>query len=267
MFLSYGMAFVFRAIAWKIYVKKDIPISIYLNALFYSLFINHLLPVKIGDVVRAGILMKEKEMNWDESIHSVIVMRLLDMLILGMIASIGTIFIGFDISLSFFINIILVISIIALIVYFFIIRGRFVEKFDFIYRHLKMIKRLLMSIEGVYILLLISISWLLEGMILFTVANLSGSFLSVFQGIWINSITIAGQIFHFTPGGIGNYESIMNIALVSQGLSINEAYSISLITHGFKFLFSYLVGIYLLIKYPINIKQLMEWRKKKGDMS
>jgi len=94
MALLYGMAFCLRAFAWKWYVNKDVAFSVFLYAQFYSLFINHVLPVKAGDAVRIGLLAKEKDVQWDESLHSVVVMRSLDLLVLAAYAGIGVFWMG-----------------------------------------------------------------------------------------------------------------------------------------------------------------------------
>ncbi|MFT9486843.1 MAG: YbhN family protein [Tepidibacillus sp.] len=257
MFVVYGLAFVLRALAWKWYLNQSIPLSVYLYALFYSLFINHLLPLKVGDAVRVGLLIKEKKVQFDETLHSVVVMRLLDMLILGLIANVGALFIGFDLSIGLFLIVLTGLSLGLLLFYWLSKR----MNSDILRKHWQMIQQAFSGTKGIYLILFITLSWLFETIVVFGVTMASGLSLSFLDAIWVNSLTISTQVFHFTPGGIGNYESMMSFALSRVGLSWEEAYSIALVSHGFKFFFSYLVGLYVLFKYPIRISELKKWLK------
>jgi uncharacterized membrane protein YbhN (UPF0104 family) len=263
MFAGYTLAFFCRALAWKWYVDKDVPFLSYLHALFYSLFVNHLLPVKVGDFVRVGLLMRKRKISWDESLHSVVVMRSLDLLALGLMASIGSLVIGIAISWNYFFILLFFISIGGLLSYVWARK----KKVASLYKHLQIVKQAFSSVKGIWIGALILLSWLLEAVVVLGVSYTLTVPLSVLESIWVNSMTIAGQIFHFTPGGIGNYESVMSFALVGTGVSWQDAYTIAIISHGFKFVFSYLVGVYVLIKSPIRFREVRYWIKEKGEQA
>jgi len=255
---AYFLAFYLRAWAWKWYLSKKIPISILLYGLFYSLLVNHILPIKAGDAVRMGILKTQKHLSWDETIHSVVMMRSLDLLSLGFLAMFGALFLGYQISVSFFLIILILIPFSGGLLYW----AASYFKFGFIQKHLTLIFQALRGRNGVLIVSFVLGSWLLEGMVVIGVCYATGFSIGVIEGIWVNSITIVGQIFHFTPGGIGSYESIMSFLLHSQGLSLQNAYHIALVSHLYKFIFSYLVGFIVWLKYPITIKQIKAWLSK-----
>jgi uncharacterized membrane protein YbhN (UPF0104 family) len=263
MIISYFCAFLCRAWAWKWYVNKQLPFPAYLYALFYSLFINHLLPVKAGDMVRVGLLMKENEVSWDESLHSVVVMRSLDLLTLGLLAGVGSLFLGFVISWTY--SIILLLFFIAggVVVFYWMRKWNLA----FFTKHMQIMKLAFSTRKGVWIVTFIFMSWLLESVVVLGVSHAITVPINVWQSIWVNSMTIAGQVFHFTPGGIGSYESVMSFSLAGIGLSWSDAYAIAIISHAFKFVFSYVVGIYVLIKSPIRLAEVRQWIKKKEEPS
>lgn len=248
----YFLSFVCKAIAWKLYVKQDIPLTRYLNGLFYSLFVNHIVPIKVGDVVRAGVISREKNMSWDVAIHSVVVMRLLDLLILGSFCLIGIIY-WKDPDPSDFVIWTAMVAILGIVLW----RSKQLERIPILQRHVQLLKRAVSGLSGVYMLALILLSWLLEAIVVLGVTQATGNPISIAQGIWVNSMTIAGQVFHLTPGGIGTYETVMSFALFSVGYPLEKAYHIALISHGFKFIFSYVIGIYILFKTPSIMKELM----------
>jgi uncharacterized membrane protein YbhN (UPF0104 family) len=261
MIIGYACAFLCRAWAWKWYMNKQVPFLTYLHALFYSLFINHLLPVKAGDVVRIGLLMKEKEISWDESLHSVVVMRSLDLMVLGFLAGVGSLLVGFSISWTYSIMLLLLGGISGVLAFIWI-RTR---NLAFLSRHLQIVKLAFSTRKGIWIGTLIFLSWLLEAIVVLGVSHAITVPISVWQSIWVNSMTIAGQVFHFTPGGIGSYESVMSFSLAGAGVSWSDAYIIAIISHGFKFVFSYIVGMYVLIKSPIRLGEVRQWIKEKVE--
>jgi uncharacterized membrane protein YbhN (UPF0104 family) len=110
------------------------------------------------------------------------------------------------------------------------------------------------------IILLTAGSWVLEAFVLFGIART----LPFMQAIWINSITIAGQVFQLTPGGIGTYETVMTFALTAIGVPTADAYEWALLSHGFKFLFSYGAGMIVLLVYPIQLASFLR-QKQKGE--
>ena len=78
---------------------------------------------------------------------------------------------------------------------------------------------------------------------------------------------VAAQVFQFAPGGLATYESIMSFALVQIEMDWKNAYHIALITHAFKFIFSYMAGAAAFILHPISFKNLKRWTAKKGEQS
>ena len=84
------------------------------------------------------------------------------------------------------------------------------------------------------------------------------------EAVFANSVTVSGQIFQITPGGIGNYESFLVFALRLFGFPIQEGYTIAIVTHAVKFFFSYAAGAMAVFIYPIPFKTVIRWIKVRG---
>lgn len=258
----YFMSFYFKAIAWRLYLRGRARLSTCLIGIFYSLLVNHILPIKIGDLLRIKILStREKEISNDEAFHSVFILRLLDVLSLVIMTLIGLV--------SLRVKFIIPIWTIFFSLIFCLIAYYLLNKYapSFFRKHISILKSALYNKNGLAIILLTFMSWILEaGVIYFTVKSLSGE-LTIFEAIFANSITIAGQIFQITPGGIANYESFLMFALNVVGFAIKDGYTIAVVTHAIKFLFSYLIGIVILAIYPIPLHTIKDWIRVRGVKS
>lgn len=261
----YGLAFWLRAWAWKLYVGNRLSFQTAVQGVFYSLFINHVSPVKLGDGVRIAIASKEETLSIDEAAHSVIAMRVLDFIILIGIAFLGSaLWAGFAIGggnqagAGVALIGIGIVMILLLVIFF--------RHHSIVEKHINLLKHAFQE-RGMVLLFLVVISWMCEAVAVYGIAIELGVDLSFWQALWVNSLTVSGGIFQVTPGGIATYESIMIFALTALGIPGQLAYSVAIITHGFKFLFSYAVGFYLIMKLPEfwQTEIVKNQLKKRGD--
>ncbi|MGX1899918.1 lysylphosphatidylglycerol synthase transmembrane domain-containing protein [Thermolongibacillus altinsuensis] len=260
-FFVYALSFLLRAFAWKWYMP-NVRLQTCLDGLFASLFVNHLAPMKIGDLVRIGVCVKkEKHVPLDVVAHSVAIMRLFDMMVLFVFVAIGIyVYIGtFSVSLLFFPAIVIGFSLIVWAVW--------KRKPLFFQKHKQLFFEAFRSPFRVPMIIAIVGSWICEAVILFEVAKIFSFPLSFGQAVWVNSMAVAGQIFQVTPGGLATYEAVMTFALTRLHPAWQEAYTMALLTHALKFIFSYFVGIYVLWRVPemfsfVRKAQKKGWSKK-----
>lgn len=260
--VCYLLSFILRAKAWRLYLGKKVRFFNCLQGVLLSLFVNHITPIKVGDAVRIGVLSwKEKNIRPDISAHSVVVLRSLDMLFLLLFSIIGLV--AFSKAYIFHLSLgVLIILVVSIFIGIFI-----VYKYSplFVHKHILLLRTSLKGWNGVYIFLLIALSWSLEGAVLWGVTASLGDGLPIYKAIWVNSITVGGQVFQITPGGISTYESVMTAALTSFGYPAKDGYMVALISHSYKFIFSYFVGFLFLIYSPVsNFKQLKVFLRMRG---
>ncbi|WP_111644575.1 lysylphosphatidylglycerol synthase transmembrane domain-containing protein [Paranoxybacillus vitaminiphilus] len=255
----YGASFWLRALAWKWYVRRNIPLEVYMNGLFLSLFVNHLAPIKIGDLVRVGVLAKQREVSVDEAIHSVAVLRMLDMFVLLLFSFIGVYFYFETFSFKNFLFILLGACAIGICSIVLLVKW----KPSFAQKHLNMARQVWTGGAAYKMIGAVFLSWLCEAIVVFEVAKMAGLSLSAFEAVWVNSLTVAGQLFQIAPGGLATYEAVMAFALTTIHPSWDKAYTIAVLSHAFKFMFSYAVGIFVLLKHPREVLLVRSLLKKK----
>lgn len=261
-FVVYLVSFMLRAEAWRRYLGKSVKYISCLEGVLLSLFVNHITPLKVGDAVRIGILvLKEKHIKPDISAHSVIVLRALDMSVLMLYSITGLIVFSksFLFRNSFILLFIgLLIGTLGLVLFV-----KYCPKW--IKKHITLLKNNLTGKNFIAIFTLTALSWVLEAAVVWGVALSIESRLTVFDAIWVNSITIGGQVFQITPGGLSTYESVMTAALTSIHYPAKDGYIVAILTHSFKFIFSYTIGLLLMIQNPISkykqIKELALFRR------
>jgi uncharacterized membrane protein YbhN (UPF0104 family) len=259
-FSSYFLAFLARGAAWKLYLNNRVRLTTCMYGLFYSLLLNHLLPVKAGDFARIGVLKaREPDITGLEAFNSVIVLRVMDTIILFGMASAGLFFLELPLNGKFLVWLGVSGVVVTIILYY-----KFRAFFD---RQLTIMKNAFIGWRGIWIIMLTLISWILEAAVIYGVVLNGGSNISFVQAIWVNSITVAGQIFQITPGGIASYEAIMVFALGANGIAPENAYTAAVITHGLKYLFSFIVGGIALAAYPIPAHLLKKWTRERGNES
>jgi len=259
MFFIYGASFWLRALAWKWYVQKNVSLAIYMDGLFLSLFINHIAPVKIGDVARISVLADQENVSADEAFHSVAVLRLFDMLLLLFLSACGVYyyFEEFFIFNSFLL--LLGFGTAGAVVLVAVWRW----KPAFVRKHIGIAKQAWAGPHAFRIFIVVFLSWICEAIVVFEVAKMVGFPLSVIQAVWVNSITVAGQVFQIAPGGVATYEAIMSLTLTRIEPAWEKAYVVAILSHAFKFCFSYAVGIIVLWKNPRYVMSVRSLLKKK----
>lgn len=230
----YGLSFWLRAWAWKRYVGKPIAFSVYWRAVLLSLFVNHLAPVKIGDAVRMALLARQPGVSASEAIESVAVMRLLDMAVLG-----GLTVIGMYAYMHYIPRISLLAAAVAAGFVLTVIVFRRPLRLDRLWRRWRSVFH---GWSGAAMVGAVAASWLCEAAVIGVIAKAVGIPLSFGQAVWANSATVSGQIAQVAPGGIGTYEAVMAFALTRLVAPWEKAYAAAVLTHAFKFLFSYAAG-------------------------
>jgi glycosyltransferase AglD len=254
----YLLSFCLKALAWKWYLNDRPRFSTCLLGVLYSLFVNHLLPIKAGDLVRMKIMSTREDISGEDAAHSVIILRLLDMICLIGFTLIGLFVLEVDFKIPIPLitigSIVLVLAIVIVVRFF----------PAFLKRQFELFKQAFRGRNGMVIFTAIGFSWILEGVVLYGTVIVYNGNLSILEAVFANSVTVSGQIFQITPGGIANYESFLVFALRLFGFAIQEGYTIAIVTHAVKFFFSYAAGVMAVFIYPIPFKTVLSWISVRG---
>ncbi|MFD2614287.1 lysylphosphatidylglycerol synthase transmembrane domain-containing protein [Paenibacillus gansuensis] len=258
---AYLAAFLLRAWAWQLYLKGKASFGACLSGLLYSLLFNHLLPVKAGDGLRVFYIARNG-VPWGEALRSTVVLRVLDLLVLGGMAAGGAVLYGFDLSYRF-LGYCAAGGIAFLSVLLLLIRSGRVSFLSG--EALWSMIRSFRGPRGIGLFLLTAASWVLEAGVLLGTVEITGLSLSALEAVWVNAVTIAGQSFQMTPGGLGTYEAVMSFALVQTGLEGKQAYAAALLSHGYKFAFSFAAGLAVWLVSPLPLRDYRLFQSKKGS--
>lgn len=286
---GYGMSFWLKALAWRLYAGRERtdPLRNYLHPLFVSLLVNHLLPVKAGDLARVGLYVRDAKVRWDDALHSVAAMRVLDMASLLLIGSAGALILGLEAS-PWYLAVLGVGALAAGLLLHGLERMRrsaqrsrngYAGGADFgdtapirrvevfktmVLRQYDHFRTTLASKRGAAAALLTFAGWLLEGTVVYGVAHALGLAINPLQAIWVTGMTIAGQVFHVTPGGIGTYETTLTASLAVLGIAGSAAYSAALLSHGYKFVFAYVTGAASFVMTSVTWTEIRGWMRLRG---
>jgi len=263
---GYSAAFYLRAAAWHfLLIQENIPFRKLFNYNIISLFLNHLLPSKVGDIAKI-LLLNRTGVSWERSTASVVYSRLLDMLSL-LVILIFCIFLSYrHLLLKWQLALIPAgiagITAAALLVFTRVrfsrfLKGKLVEIINKLQTALRDVPPKLLGIA----LVLTLPSWLLETVVLWVAAEAFGLHLTVPAAITVTAFTIMGQVFHFAPGGLGTYESSMSFALALYGVNARLGFSVALMTHGLKFLYSFGAGGLALWLESVGLTELLRCSK------
>jgi uncharacterized membrane protein YbhN (UPF0104 family) len=85
-------------------------------------------------------------------------------------------------------------------------------------------------------------AWLLEAAVVLEVARVSGVALSPADAVAVTAVTIAAQAVAVTPGGFGTYEAAAAAAMAALGVAPDEAVAVAFVTHAVKTAYSLLLG-------------------------
>jgi uncharacterized membrane protein YbhN (UPF0104 family) len=88
----------------------------------------------------------------------------------------------------------------------------------------------------------IVLAWVLEAAVVHEIARAAGFDLGVTGAVAVTAVTIAAQAVAVTPGGFGTYEAAATAVLVGLGVPAGPAFALALTTHAVKTAYSLVTG-------------------------
>ncbi|MGB5951573.1 MAG: lysylphosphatidylglycerol synthase domain-containing protein [Ornithinimicrobium sp.] len=253
--LAYAAAFGVRTLAWM-RVQPALVRGQAWAALHVSLLGNHVLPFRLGEILRVTSVLRRTALPPREVIAAVIALRLSDLLAVMAIASIAT-----PVALLAIVGPTGAIGIGAALCVGFAVACWWLARTRDAARSRQadaqaqsgaapsqaISDHSRVRLPGPFVLGAAGLAWLLEAAVLFTVADLAGLSVSPSQAAGVTAITVFAQVFALTPGGFGTYEAAGTAAMVALGFPAAEAFAVVLLTHGVKTAYALLVGAVALV--------------------
>ena len=243
--LAYTGAFLLRAYAWRVLLSMRLPAVRLFSILQTSLFLNHLLPVKAGEIARP-YLAHRHGVPAAEAGSTVLVARLMDFVALSLLALIALPAVSRSTEAgTAYAAALALIAAGCVAVAFLRVRASKLapRRFRAIATRLQTSLSDMSARQLVTAFPLVIASWALEAVVLVGSARFLAVELSPEVAIGATAFTILFQFVHFTPGGLGVYETSMTTVLVLQGVPAGEALALAVTTHALKFAYSFTAGL------------------------
>jgi uncharacterized membrane protein YbhN (UPF0104 family) len=231
--LAYAAAFALRTAVWC-RVQPALPPGQAWAALHVALAANHVLPLRLGEVLRVLSVLRRTSLPARPVIAAVALLRLGDLLALVVIAAVAA-----------------PVALLAVVggAGAAAVAGASACAVGIAWWWCRRVVRLagpgnattLRSPDLLVALGTVS-AWLLEAGVLWVVADAAGLGLSVAEAAGVTAITVFAQILAVTPGGVGTYEAAGTAGLVALGFGAGEAFAVVFITHAVKTAYSLALG-------------------------
>ena len=268
---AYTGAFWLRAVAWRVLVGKGVGTFRLFVAIQAALLVNHLLPFKLGELVRP-VVAERSGVPLNRAVATTALARVLDLSAIVAIAAV----VGTSVSLfaagQFWVQGVVLPAVVVLTAggMLFVLRRQGLETLlPGLIRNRAagfLVQLRQISIGRIAVAALWTLpSWALEASVLIAVCNVLGVEMSIPAAVAITAFTLLFQIFHITPGGIGVYEGAMAGALYAYGISFQEALAIAALTHGLKFAYSYTFALAFTLTAVRHIPELNPLNKLRGS--
>lgn len=229
----YAAAFGLRAISWC-RVLPGLSAGQSWAALHVGLLGNHVLPLRLGEVLRVTSVLRRTELAARPVIASAVTLRGADLVaVLGLAALVAPATF-FDLAPGWALGL-LGIGVLAL-------AGGGAVWMLRVGRGGAVIR-----LPGGLVLVAVVAAWVLEAAVVYAIAGAAGFPLGVGDAVAVTAVTIAVQAVAVTPGGFGTYEAAATAVLVGLGVPAGPAFAIALTTHAVKTFYALAVGAVALV--------------------
>jgi uncharacterized membrane protein YbhN (UPF0104 family) len=218
----YAAAFGLRAWAWT-RVLPGLPRGQSWAALHVAALGNHLLPLRLGEVLRVTSVLRRTDLPAAPVTASGIGLRLTDVLAILGLAALAAPALLADVAGRWLVpaTAVLVLAAVGALVW---------------------VRRLSLPLPGPAVVTATVMSWALEACVVWAVAYAAGFPLSPLQAIAVTAVTVAAQTVAVTPGGVGSYEAAATVTLAAVGVPAATALGVALVTHAVKTAYALVVG-------------------------
>lgn len=273
-FVFASISYFLRTFRWSVILLPLKKINL-INLFYYlviGFFCNIILPVRIGEVVRAYITGLKNNISKASVLGTVIVERVLDVF--------GFIFLGL-ISLFFLptseifkksLISVIVIFIIVVIIMFVMFYKKIPIKNFFLFRILPKKLKIVEFIENIiagfkiissplhllWIFFLTSILWLNETIIAMVLINACNVKIGFFGSMFVLVMILVGVSVPSGPGFVGGYEFFGISALKTLGIEPSVAAGVILFLHFIVFISTIILGILAIVNVGFSFKRIKE---------
>jgi uncharacterized protein (TIRG00374 family) len=282
-------AYILRAVRWKLLlspVKKNVRVSNTFWSTAVGFMVNTLIPIRLGEFVRAYIIGEKEETGFAPGLSSIVVERTLDLIGLLSIGIVTLFLVSAQADLSdLAVNIFIAVAVLIAVVLAVIIAG--IKKEDLIIRLLTRItskiplvkkyttriadfaSSLIKGLQGLsqnpkMFTANISLTWILwliqtSGIYLIFIAfNYPISFVAAILGGTLMSLS---HILPATPGYVGTYETFWAVIFLALGVPENLLLATAVISHLVGLLPVVILGCVSVVWLGVSFEEIFTLKK------
>ncbi|HUR75127.1 MAG TPA: lysylphosphatidylglycerol synthase domain-containing protein, partial [Sporichthya sp.] len=229
----YAVAFALRSWAWT-RMLRGLTFGQSWSALHVSLLGNHLLPFRLGEVLRVTSVLRRTDLRPEPVTATTITLRLADLLSVAALALVAVPGLASELIGMWAWALAIALANAAALAVAWV-------------RRLATRPDAAVRIPGLTIVGTAFAAWALEAMLAWQVAQAAGVNLQYHEAIAVTAVAVAAQTVAVTPGGIGSYEAAGTAALAALGVPAPTAFAIALATHAVKTAYSFVFGAIALV--------------------
>ena len=273
----------FYSISWMFRAKRlqqigrilQTPISSK-HAFFIEIlgnFANIIIPAKMGDAVKVFYFNHKYGLSYKRGIFISLIIRIMDVIAVVGLLLCSALFISREAVGSFFSYVLLsaafiILSLILAAIFYY--RPRI-----FLALLIGPLRRLRPTLQKIHALFrnnLLSTSniiitsllvWIFDTLVLYLILHSFQVQLDFSKAIFVLTISNLVKAFPITPEAIGVFEGVMVAVLSQFGVNSSTAFAIAIIDHGFKIVYTFAAGAYVLYCLRLSPQELwkkLEWK-------
>jgi uncharacterized membrane protein YbhN (UPF0104 family) len=223
----YAAAFALRALAWRASLP-GLSTGQSWAALHVSLLGNHVLPLRLGEVLRVTSVLRRTDLDARPVLASAVTLRAADLLAVAGLAALAVP--G------------LVTRLVGPWWWVFAAIAAAVVLVGLVWSVRLAAGGAEVRVPPPLACVAVVAAWVLESVVVYAIARAAGHPLTIAEAVAVTAVTIVAQAVAVTPGGIGTYEAAATAAMAAIGVPTGSAFAIALTTHAVKTVYSLAVG-------------------------
>jgi uncharacterized membrane protein YbhN (UPF0104 family) len=223
----YAAAFALRALAWRASLP-GLSTGQSWAALHVSLLGNHVLPLRLGEVLRVTSVLRRTDLDARPVLASAVTLRAADLLAVAGLAALAVPGLVTRLVGPWWWVFAAIAAAVVLVGLMWSVR---------------------LAAGGAEVRVppplacaAVVAAWVLESVVVYAIARAAGHPLTIAEAVAVTAVTIVAQAVAVTPGGIGTYEAAATAAMAAIGVPTGSAFAIALTTHAVKTVYSLAVG-------------------------
>ena len=226
--LLFAGAFVVRAAVWT-YVLPGLAMGHSLAALHVSLGANHVLPFRLGEVMRVTSVVRRAGIPLDAATASTVMLRAADIAaVVGLAAILGPRVVADTTGEWAWALLIPAVALWAGALFWL--------------RRISTMSQTAVRPATVLVAAGAGAAWVMESAVVYVAAGWAGIDLSIAEAVLATAVIIAAQVLAVAPAGIGTYEAAGTAALVALGVDPGPALAAVVTAHAIKTAYALVTG-------------------------